>query len=60
MLKGTAEAVQVSDNVTLKDYWKSYDPMKGICNLSAAWGEVSKSFMNGVWRKLWHGCIPDS
>ena len=48
------------DNVTLRDYWKSYDIMKGISNISAAWSEVSKSCMNGIWRKLWPDCIPDS
>ena len=34
--------------------------MKGISNISAAWSEVSKSCMNGVWRKLWPDSIPDS
>jgi hypothetical protein len=27
--------------------------MEGISHSSAAWSEVSKSYMNGVWCKLW-------
>jgi hypothetical protein len=34
--------------------------MKGISDISAAWSEVSNPCMNGVWRKVWPDCIPDS
>jgi hypothetical protein len=41
-LEGTAKASQVSDTVMLRYYWKYYDIMKGITNISAVWSEVSK------------------
>jgi hypothetical protein len=46
--KGIAEAIQVSNNVTLRDYWKSYNNVKGIFIISAAQREMSKSHMNGI------------
>jgi hypothetical protein len=55
-MKGFAVAIQVSDNVTVRDYWKLYIFMKGIYSIPAAGSEVSKSRVNGSWRKLW----PDS
>jgi hypothetical protein len=30
------EAIEVSNNTTLSNYWKSHDIMKGISNISAA------------------------
>jgi hypothetical protein len=52
--KGVAETVEVSDNVTLRDYF-----VKRISSISAAWSEVSKPCMKSVWCKLWPNCIPD-
>jgi hypothetical protein len=48
-LKGTTEAIQVSNNVMFTGYWKSYDMMKGISKVSAAWCELSKLHTNGIW-----------
>jgi hypothetical protein len=43
---GNAKATQVSDNVTMRNYWKSYNIIKGMTNISAAWrSEMSKSCM---------------
>jgi hypothetical protein len=44
---------------TPTDYWKSYDIMIGIFNISVTRSEASKSCTNGVWHKLWPDCIPD-
>jgi hypothetical protein len=46
-LNGIGQAVQVSDNVMLRDCWKSHDIMKGISNTSVAWNEVSELCVNG-------------
>jgi hypothetical protein len=42
------------------DYWKSYDIMKGISNVSAAWCELSKLHTNGIWCTLLPDYIPYS
>jgi hypothetical protein len=34
MLKGNVEAVQVSNNDMLREYWKSYGIMKGLQHYS--------------------------
>jgi hypothetical protein len=35
----------------IKDYWCSFDILKGIKNISAAWEVVSVNYLNGVWCK---------
>lgn len=37
---------------TVKNYWRSYDILKGITNLRFAWDEVTSKCLYGVWRKL--------
>jgi hypothetical protein len=44
--KGIVEAVQ--SDITVRDYWKSYNILNAITNIESAWDEVSQS-----WRKLW-------
>lgn len=55
--KGIVEAVQ--SDITVRDYWKSYNILKAITNIDSAWDEVSLSCMNGVWRKLWPEAVTD-
>lgn len=38
---------------SMRDWWKSYNIMKAVQNIAAAWNEVKLSCMNGVWRNLW-------
>ena len=51
------EIVRVLDmsDKTIKDYWASFDILKGINSINAAWEEVSVNYLNGVWRQL----LPD-
>lgn len=51
--KGIVESVQASDSVTARDYLRSYNILKAISKIAAAWKEVSQSYMNGNRRKLW-------
>jgi hypothetical protein len=36
-----------------RDWWKSFDIMKGIRNIVAAWEEVTTNCMDSSWKKLW-------
>jgi hypothetical protein len=49
--KGIVEAVQ--SDITVRDYWKSYNILNAITNIDSTWDKVSQFCMNGVWRKLW-------
>ncbi|XP_053572819.1 tigger transposable element-derived protein 1-like [Bombina bombina] len=53
------EMVRVLDrsDTTIKDYWHSFNILKGINNINAAWEEVTVNCLNGVWRKLLPECI---
>jgi hypothetical protein len=48
------EMVRVLDrsDKTVKDYWCSFDILKGINNIDTAWEDVSVNCVNGVWCKL--------
>jgi hypothetical protein len=37
---------------TLKDYWCSFNILKGFNKINTAWEEVSVNSWNGVWCKL--------
>jgi hypothetical protein len=37
----------------------SYNILKGINNIDAAWEEVTSICMYKVWRKLWPECVQD-
>nr|XP_022902916.1 tigger transposable element-derived protein 1-like [Onthophagus taurus] len=56
-LKAMIKAIDTNSNQTVKDYWRSYDILKGLQNLKSAWNEVTKNCLNGVWRKLLPGFI---
>lgn len=56
-LKEMIKAIDTNSNQTVKDYWRSYDILKGIKNLKSAWDEVTTNCLNGVWRKLLPGFI---
>lgn len=45
--------------ISVREYWKSYNIKKGLDNIAAAWGEVSAVTMNAVWRKLWPEVVHD-
>jgi hypothetical protein len=46
-----ARVVDRSDK-TNKDYWHSFNILKGINNIKAAWEEASANCSNGMWHKL--------
>lgn len=41
-----------SGNVTLHDFWRSYNIHQAILNISKAWEDVSEGCLNRVWKKL--------
>lgn len=49
-----AQALAAIDNqnITLHDFWQSYNIYQAILNISKAWEEVSEVCLNRVWKKL--------
>ncbi|XP_069776185.1 tigger transposable element-derived protein 1-like isoform X2 [Narcine bancroftii] len=47
-----AQARAVTNNeVSLRDFWKHYNILECIKNITAAWEDVTKTCMNGIWKK---------
>ena len=46
------QATETKKDLTLKDFWKSYDILNAVKNIAHSWEEVKVTNMNGVWRKL--------
>jgi hypothetical protein len=46
-------------NMSVKEYWMSYNTLKCINNIDAAWEQVTSTCMNKVWRKLWPEYVHD-
>jgi hypothetical protein len=51
--KELVEETDGKDKQSISDWWKSFDIMKGIRNIVAAWEEVTINHMNSSWKKLW-------
>jgi len=47
------ESTDGNDKPTMKEFWKNYNILMAIENISHSWMEVKKTYMNGVWRQLW-------
>lgn len=39
-----------NDEVTLRDFWKSYNILNCITNIELAWKEVTEKCMKGIWK----------
>ncbi|XP_045132195.1 tigger transposable element-derived protein 1-like [Portunus trituberculatus] len=46
------QATETKKNLTLKDFWKSYNILDAVKNIADSWEEVKQTNMNGVWKKL--------
>ena len=46
------KTVDTDPEMTLHDYWKSYNILNCIKNIDAAWREVSEVNLNAMWRPL--------
>ncbi|XP_068246873.1 tigger transposable element-derived protein 1-like [Palaemon carinicauda] len=44
-------ANETKKDLTLKDFWKSYNILDAVKNITDSWEEVKMTNMNGVWRK---------
>ncbi|XP_069792247.1 tigger transposable element-derived protein 1-like [Narcine bancroftii] len=42
---------------TVREFWKKFNIMNAIDNITESWDEVKVSTMNGVWRNIWPECI---
>jgi len=46
-------------DVTLKEFWKSYNIRDAVKNIADSWEEVKQTNMNGVWKKLCPNFVND-
>lgn len=46
-----ATAAMEKEEITLCDFWKSYNVLHCIQNIGAAWQDVTTECMQGIWRK---------
>jgi hypothetical protein len=44
-------AMNRDTDMTLRDFWKSYNIYQGILNIAKAWQEVIQNCLNSVWKK---------
>ena len=42
---------------SVMSFWKEYDIKDAVCKIADSWDKVTRSAMNGVWRKLWESCV---
>jgi hypothetical protein len=52
-------ATDGEDKPSIREYCRGYNILKATDNVAKAWEEVTKSCMNGEWRKLWPVCVQD-
>ncbi|XP_039605684.1 tigger transposable element-derived protein 1-like [Polypterus senegalus] len=45
-------ATEKNENLTLKDFWNSYNIYNAVQNIAFAWDEEKRTNLNGVWKKL--------
>lgn len=45
--------ILLSEDVSLKDYWKAYDMKHVVDNVSDAWTDVSPETLERSWNKVW-------
>lgn len=45
------------NSTTIPEFWKTFNVLDAINNISESWNEVTPSCMNGVWRKIWPECV---
>ena len=46
------QATETKKDLTLKDFWKSYNILDSVQNIAHSWEEVKVTNINHVWRKL--------
>jgi hypothetical protein len=42
---------------SVREFWRNYNILRAVKNISNAWNEVDVTVMNAVWRKLWKECV---
>ncbi|XP_069611020.1 tigger transposable element-derived protein 1-like [Ranitomeya imitator] len=45
-------ATERNKDLTLKEFWKTYNIIDAVNNIADSWDEVKQTSMNGVWKKL--------
>ncbi|XP_068227405.1 tigger transposable element-derived protein 1-like [Palaemon carinicauda] len=46
------QATETKKDLTLTDFWKSYNILDAVMNIADSWDEVKMTNMNDIWRKL--------
>ncbi|KAM4048904.1 tigger transposable element-derived protein 1-like [Anomaloglossus baeobatrachus] len=52
VIGNASTATEKNKDLTLKDFWKTYNILDAVNNIAYSWDEVKQTSMNGVWKKL--------
>ncbi|XP_031819974.1 tigger transposable element-derived protein 1 isoform X2 [Sarcophilus harrisii] len=47
------------DKGTIREFWRNYNILNAVYNISESWEELAESTLNSGWKKLWPECVSD-
>lgn len=57
VFKCLIESLDGPEKLTIKEFWKAFNILDAIKNISLSWDEVKEPALNKVWFKLWPACV---
>nr|XP_020827544.1 tigger transposable element-derived protein 1-like isoform X2 [Phascolarctos cinereus]XP_020827545.1 tigger transposable element-derived protein 1-like isoform X2 [Phascolarctos cinereus]XP_020827546.1 tigger transposable element-derived protein 1-like isoform X2 [Phascolarctos cinereus]XP_020827547.1 tigger transposable element-derived protein 1-like isoform X2 [Phascolarctos cinereus] len=45
------------DKGTIREFWRNYNILNAVYNISESWEELEAATMNSGWKKLWPECV---